>query len=31
MKITKHKMVNNKEVVGVKLELEDIGLYVDIY
>lgn len=24
-------MVNNKEVVGVKLELEDMGLYVDTY
>lgn len=25
MKITKHKMINNGKVVGVKLELEDVG------
>mgnify|MGYP004656179089 FL=1 len=31
MKITKHKMVNNEKVVGVKLELEDVGVYVDTY
>ena len=31
MKVIKHKMVNNKRVVGVKLELEDMGLYVDTY
>lgn len=31
MKITKHKMVNNGKAVGVKLELEDVGVYVDTY
>ena len=31
MKITKHKMINNGKVVGVKLELEDVGVYVDTY
>lgn len=31
MKITKHKMINNGKVVGVKLKLEDAGVYVDTY